>query len=192
MNLDLTEDQAQIRDAVQELCDREFAPHAARWDHEGEVAHGALVKLAELGYLGMSIPEQWGGLGYDARTVAIVIEEIARVSAALAIMIAVHNSVGAYPIYHYGTDEQRRRWLPRLVSKDLAAFSLSEPGAGSDVSAVESLAVRQGDHYVLNGTKNWVTNGMQADVYLIFARTDRSAGTKGLWGFICGTGAAGR
>ena len=191
MNLDLTEDQAQIRDAGQELCDREFAPHAARWDHEGEVAHGALVKLAELGYLGMSIPEQWGGLGYDARTVAIVIEEIARVSAALAIMIAVHNSVGAYPIYHYGTDEQRRRWLPRLVSKDLAAFSLSEPGAGSDVSAVESLAVRQGDHYVLNGTKNWVTNGMQADVYLIFARTDRSAGTKGLSAFIVERGTPG-
>jgi alkylation response protein AidB-like acyl-CoA dehydrogenase len=113
-----------------------------------------------------------------------VIEEIARVSAALAIMIAVHNSVGAYPIYHYGSDEQRRRWLPGLVTKDLAAFSLSEPGAGSDVSALESTAVRQGDHYVLNGTKNWVTNGMQARVYLVFARTDRSAGTKGLSAFI--------
>src|SRR5215831_3218854 len=125
MNLDLTEDQTQVRDAVRELCEQEFAPLAARWDHEGEVPRAALAKLAEHGFLGMSIPEAWGGLGYDARTVAIVIEEIARVSAALAIMIAVHNSVGAYPIYHYGTDEQRKRWMPRLVSKDLAAFSLS-------------------------------------------------------------------
>jgi alkylation response protein AidB-like acyl-CoA dehydrogenase len=184
MNLDLTEDQILIRDAVRDLCEKEFAPHAARWDHEGEVPRGALANLAEHGFLGMSIPEAWGGLGYDARTVAIVIEEIARVSAALAIMIAVHNSVGAYPIYHYGTDEQRKRWMPRVTTKDLAAFSLSEPGAGSDVSAVTSSAVRRGDHYVLNGTKNWVTNGMQAAVYLVFARTDKSAGTKGLTAFI--------
>ncbi len=184
MNLDLTEDQILIRDAVRELCQKEFAALAARWDREGEVPRGALAKLAEQGYLGMSIPEAWGGLGYDARTVAIVVEEIARVSAALAIMIAVHTSVGAYPIYHYGSDEQRRRWMPRLVSTDLAAFSLSEPGAGSDVSAIESTAVRRDGHYVLNGTKNWVTNGLQAGVYLIFALTDRSAGRKGLSAFI--------
>jgi alkylation response protein AidB-like acyl-CoA dehydrogenase len=86
MNLDLTDDQIQVRDAVRELCETEFAPHAAHWDHEGEVARSALAKLAEHGFLGMSIPEEWGGLGYDARTVAIVIEEIARVSAALGIM----------------------------------------------------------------------------------------------------------
>src|SRR5258705_6932303 len=160
MNLDLTEDQILIRDAVRDLCEKEFAAHTARWDHEAEVPRAALAKLPDHGFLGMSIPEAWGGLGYDARTVAIVIEEIARVSAALAIMIAVHNSVGAYPIYHYGTEEQRKRWMPRLATKDLAAFSLSEPGAGSDVSAVTSSAVRREDRYVLNGTKNWVTNGM--------------------------------
>ena len=159
MNLDLTEDQIAIRDAVRELCRREFAPHAARWDQEGEVPHAAVERLAEQGFLGMAIPEEWGGVGYDARTIAMVIEEIARVSAALAIMIAVHNSVGLLPVYRYGTDEQRKRFLPRLVSKDMGAFSLSEPGAGSDAGALAASAVRDGDHYVLNGSKNWVTNG---------------------------------
>jgi alkylation response protein AidB-like acyl-CoA dehydrogenase len=116
--------------------------------------------------------------------VSLVIEEIARVSAALAIMVAVHNSVGAYPIYRFGNDEQRRRFLPRLVSKDFAAFSLSEPGAGSDAGALVTTAVRQGDHYVLNGSKNWVTNGIHAWTYTLFARTDRNAGSRGITAFI--------
>ena len=191
MQLDLTEDQIAIRDHIRGLCESEFGPHAARWDQEHGVPQEAVAKLAEQGLLGMAIPEEWGGLGYDGRTIAIVIEEIARVSAALAIMIAVHNSVGAYPIYRFGTDEQRKRFLPRLVTKDLGAFSLSEPGAGSDVAALEATAVRQGDHYVLNGSKNWVTNGMQAGVILVFAKTDRAAGNKGISAFIVERGAKG-
>ncbi len=184
MNFDLTEDQKAIRDAVRDLCANEFAPHAARWDREGMVPREAVDKLAEQGFLGMAIPEEWGGLGYDARSIAIVVEEIARVSAALAIMIAVHNSVGAVPIQRYGTDEQKKRFLPRLVTRELMAFSLSEPGAGSDAGAIQSTAVREGDHYVLNGSKNWVTNGQQADVLLIFARTGRDSGNRGLSAFI--------
>uniref|UniRef100_A0A832I2S2 Acyl-CoA dehydrogenase n=1 Tax=Eiseniibacteriota bacterium TaxID=2212470 RepID=A0A832I2S2_UNCEI len=192
MNLDLTEDQIQIRDAVRELCASEFAPHAARWDREADVPHEAIRRLAEQGFLGMGIPEEWGGLGYDARTIALVIEEIARVSAALAIMIAVHNSVGALPVFRFGTDEQRRRFLPRLVSKELGAFSLSEPGAGSDAAALDATAVRQGDHYVLNGSKNWVTNGLQAGVILVFARTaPKDTGPKGISAFIVERGAPG-
>jgi alkylation response protein AidB-like acyl-CoA dehydrogenase len=113
------------------------------------------------------------------------------VSAALAIMIAVHNSVGALPVFRFGTDVQRRRYLPRLVSKELAAFSLSEPGAGSDAAAIRTTAVRQGDHYVLNGSKNWVTNGEQAGVYLIFARTAKDAGHRGLSAFIVERGSPG-
>src|SRR2546428_107785 len=111
----------------------------------------AVQRLAEQGFLGMAIPEEWGGVGYDSRTIMIVLEEIARISAALAIMIAVHNSVGALPVFRFGTDEQRRRFLPRLVSRELGAFSLSEPGAGSDAAALRSTAVRDGAHYVLNG-----------------------------------------
>ena len=191
MNLDLSPDQIAIRDAVRELCEREFAPQAGRWDQEGDVPHGAVETLASQGFLGMAVPEAWGGLGYDARTITMVIEEIARVSASLAIMIAVHNSVGLLPVYGYATDEQKKKFLPRLVSRDMSAFSLSEPGAGSDAGALEATAVRDGDHYVLNGSKNWVTNGQQAGIYLIFARTDRNAGTRGISAFIVERGTPG-
>jgi alkylation response protein AidB-like acyl-CoA dehydrogenase len=191
VNLDLSEDQTAIRDAVVELCHREFEPHAARWDIEGVVPRAAVERLAEQGFLGMAIPEEWGGVGYDSRTITMVIEEIARVSASLAIMIAVHNSVGLLPVYHYATDEQRKRFLPRLVSRDMSAFSLSEPGAGSDAGALEASAVRDGDHYVLNGSKNWVTNGQQAGVYLVFARTDKSHKARGISAFIVERGTPG-
>ena len=191
MQLDLSGDQLQIREVVRALCASEFAAHAARWDHEGEVPRSAVATLAEHGFLGMAIPEEWGGVGYDTRTTVMVLEEIARVSAALAIMIAVHNSVGALPVFRFGTDAQRRRFLPRLVSRELAAFSLSEPGAGSDAAAIRSTAARHGDHYVLNGSKNWVTNGEQAGVYLIFARTAKDGGHKGLSAFIVERGSPG-
>ncbi len=191
MNLDLSADQIQIRDAVRDLCRTEFAPHAAQWDAEQGVPIEAIDTLAAQGFLGMAIPEEWGGVGYDARTIVIVLEEIARVSAALAIMIAVHNSVGALPVFRFGNDEQRKRFLPRLVSTELGAFSLSEPGAGSDAGALEATATRDGESYVLNGSKNWVTNGVNAGVYLIFARTDKAAGNRGLSVFIVEKGAPG-
>ena len=191
MQLDLTEDQILIRDAVRELCRSEFAPQAARWDHEGEVSHDAMMRLAEQGFLGMTVPEEWGGLGYDTRTTVMVIEEIARVSASLAIMVAVHNSVVVLPVLKYGTDEQRRRFLPRLITKELGAFAVSEPEAGSDVGGITTSAVRRGDHYVLNGAKNWVTNGGQAGLYVLFARTDRTSASKGISAFVIERDAAG-
>lgn len=191
MNLDLTEDQIQIRDAVRDLCRSEFAPHAAKWDAEQGVPYDAIEKLAEQGFLGMAIPEEWGGVGYDARTIVLVLEEIAKVSAALAIMIAVHNSVGALPVFRFGTDAQRKRFLPRLVSRELGAFSLSEPAAGSDAGALEATAVRDGGDWVLTGAKNWVTNGVHAGVYLVFARTDRTAGNRGISAFIVEKGTPG-
>ena len=183
MNLDLTEDQTAIRDAVRALCRGEFAPQAAKWDRDDAIPPAAIAKLAEMGLLGMNIPEEWGGLGYDARTVVTVIEEIARVSAALAIMVAVHNSVGAYPIYAFGTDEQRKKYLPRLTTGSVGAFSLSEAGAGSDASSLSTTARRDGEHYVLSGEKNWVTNGRHVWTFLVFARTG-GPGPKGISGFI--------
>ena len=191
MQLDLTEEQGVIQRAVRELCAREFAPHAARWDVEGDVPRSAVEKLGENGFLGMTVPEEWGGVGYDSRTITLVIEEIARVSAALAIMISVHNSVGAFPIVRYGTDEQKHRFLPRLVAKELAAFSLSEPGAGSDAGAIQTRAVRDGDHYVLNGSKNWVTSGLRAGVIILFARSGDDRDHKGLSAFIVERGTPG-
>ena len=183
MNLDLTEDQTQIRDAVRELCQREFGAAAAKWDRDDAIPPSAIQKLAEMGLLGMSIPEEWGGLGYDARTVFMVVEEIARVSAALAIIIAVHNSVGAYPVYRYGTDEQRKKYLPKLTTTHVGAFSLSEPGSGSDASALRTVARRDGDHYVITGEKNWVTNGRHTWTFLVLARTGEP-GPKGMSAFI--------
>ncbi len=191
MNLDLSPEQTAIRDAVRDLCDREFAPQAGAWDHSGEVPREAIQTLAAQGFLGMAVPEQWGGLGYDSRTITMVIEEIARVSASLAIMIAVHNSVGLLPVYRWATDDQRKKFLPRLVSREMSAFSLSEPGAGSDAGSLQASAERDGDHYVLNGSKNWVTNGLQAGIYLVFARTDKAAGHRGISAFIVERGTPG-
>ena len=183
MNFDLTEDQVQIRDAVRELCRGEFASQAAKWDQADAIPPSAIAKLAEMGLLGMNVPEEWGGLGYDSRTVALVVEEIARVSAALAIMVSVHNSVGAQPIYVYGSEEQRKKYLPKLTSGSVGAFSLSEPGSGSDAAALSTTAKRDGDHYVLSGEKNWVTNGRHVWTFLVLARTG-GPGTKGISAFI--------
>lgn len=191
MHFDLTEDQTQIRTAVRDLCRVEFAPHAGLWDQQGVVPDAAIERLAQQGFLGMAVPEEWGGVGYDARTISVVIEEIAFVSASLAIMIAVHNSVGLLPVYRHATDDQKRRFLPRLVSTEMSAFSLSEPNAGSDAGALQTSAVRDGDDYVLNGSKNWVTNGLRAGIYLIFARTEKAAGTRGITAFIVEKGSKG-
>jgi alkylation response protein AidB-like acyl-CoA dehydrogenase len=151
----------------------------------------ALAQLAELGYFGMTVPEEYGGVGYDSVSYAIVIEEIAYVSAALAIMIAVHNTVGAGPILRFGSEALKRELLPRLAAGDLAAFSLSEPDAGSDVAALGASARRDGDRYVLNGSKNWVTNGAHAKLINIFAKTDPSAGARGISGFAVDVGSPG-
>ena len=176
MNLDLTEDQRQVRDAVRGLCEREFAPFAPRWDREGIVPRDAVSKLAEQGFLGMAIPEEWGGVGYDSRTIVVVLEEIARVSAALAIMIAVHNSVGALPVFRFGTDAQRRRFLPRLAAGEArGGLALTEPHAGSDVQAIRTTARRAGDHYVVNGSKMFITNGREGTTFALLAVTDPRA-----------------
>jgi alkylation response protein AidB-like acyl-CoA dehydrogenase len=183
MNFDLTEEQVHIRDAVRELCREEFAPVAAQWDRDDAIPPAAIAKVAEMGLLGMGVPEEWGGLGYDARTVSMVIEEIARVSASLAIMVSVHNSVGAYPIYVHGTDEQRKKYLPKLTHGAVGAFALSEPDSGSDASALKTTARRDGDFYVLNGEKNWVTSGKHVWTFLVLARTG-GPGPKGISAFI--------
>jgi len=179
-------DQAQVRAMIRDLAQGEFAPHAARWDQDKVLPTEALAQLAELGFFGLLVPEELGGVGYDPVTYAIALEELARVSAALSVMISVHNSVCCWPIVHYGTDEQKARFLPMLTGGRLGAFSLSEPGAGSDAAALSASARRDGDHYVLNGTKNWVTNGAQAGAIVLFARTDPdpAAGSRGITAFL--------
>ena len=182
----LSDEHREIRAMLRDLCATEFAPQAARWDQEKEYPKDALAHLAELGFFGLLVPEEYGGVAYDPVAYAIVLEELARVSAALSIILSVHNSVCCWPIARYGSEEQKRRFLPGLAAGKLGAFSLSEPGAGSDAGALRCSARRDGDHYVLNGTKNWVTNGAHAEAIVLFARTnpDPSAGNRGITAFV--------
>ena len=180
----LSDDHAQVRDMVRELCAGEFAPQAARWDQETIYPADAMAQLAELGFFGLLVPEEYGGVAYDPIAYALALEELGRVSAGVSVMISVHNSVGAWPIVKYGTEEQKQRFLPAITAGMVAAFSLSEPGAGSDAGALRCAAVKDGDHYVLNGTKNWVTNGAVAGAIVLFARTDPAGGNKGITAFI--------
>jgi alkylation response protein AidB-like acyl-CoA dehydrogenase len=184
MDFRLDGEQQQVRDMVRELAQTEFAPHAARWDQHKEFPAAALAHLAELGFFGLLVPEEQGGVGYDAVSYALVLEELARVSAALSIMISVHNSVCAWPIARFGDDAQRARFLPLLTGGTLGAFSLSEPDAGSDAAHLSTSARRDGDCYVLNGTKNWVTNGAHAGVILLFARTGPATDHRGITAFV--------
>ena len=192
MDFRLTEDQQQLRDMTRELAREEFAPLAAEWDQTpGSYPLAALAKLAELGFLSMAIPEEYGGVGYGAVANALVVEELAYASAALAIMVGVHNTIGAGPILKFGSDEQKREFLPRMAAGELGAFSLSEPDAGSDVAALTATARRDGGDYVLNGAKNWVTNGAHAKILILFAKTDPAAGPRGISGFIVEAGTPG-
>ncbi len=191
MDFELTEDQSLLLSAVREFAEDVVRPRAARIDQTGEFPRDVFAEAGKLGLAGVAVSAEHGGSGMDTVSYSIVIEEISRISASLAIMIAVHNSVGLIPVFRFANDDQKRRFLPRLVSKDMSAFSLSEPGAGSDVGALEAIAVRNGDHYVINGTKNWVTNGHQAGIYLIFARTDKAAGHRGISAFVVERGTPG-
>ncbi len=186
-----TEDQRRIREMVRELADTEFAPHAAHWDQEAAYPEEALTKLRELGFFGLLVPEEYGGVAYDAVSYAITLEELARVSAALSIMVSVHNSVCAWPIAQFGTEAQKQTFLPRLTGGTLGAFSLSEPGAGSDAAGLRTTARREGDVYLLNGTKNWITNGAHAGLYLMFAKTHPQAGKRGISAFLVESGSPG-
>ena len=173
----LTDEHHQVRAMVREFALAEVAPKAAELDEESRFPHETVPKLAELGLLGVPWPEEFGGAGLDYRAYSIVIEELSRVCGTTGIMVAAHTSLGTGPIYNFGTEEQRRRWVPRLASGEmLAAFALTEPGAGSDAKATQVTALLRGDHYVVNGTKIYCTNGTHAGVVVFTARTGGEVG----------------
>ncbi len=185
MDLSLTEDQALIRNTLREFVSSEVLPSAGDLDRSSEFPSRALEGLAQLGMLGMAIPETYGGAGLDAVTSAVAVEELARGSASLAVTVSVSNSVCAAPILRYGTEEQRQRYLPRLARGEiLGGFSLTEPDAGSDASALRARAVRAGDEYVLNGDKAWVTNVQVGGLFVVLAATDPGRGSRGLSAFL--------
>jgi butyryl-CoA dehydrogenase len=185
MDFSLSEDQRLIRDTVRQFMETEVRPSIRRRDREEEFAAEELRLLGKLGCCGMLIPEDWGGAGADTLSYVLMLEEVARVDAAMAVALSVTNSVVAWPLYRHGNDAQRRRYLRALASGEtLGAFCLTEPRAGSDSAAIETRAARQGDVYVLNGTKSWVTNGGESGLYIVFAKTDAAAGARGITAFL--------
>jgi hypothetical protein len=180
-----TEEQCMIRDSAGEFARRELAPHAARWDKEGWIPDAVVAQLGELGMLGMVVPEKWGGSYTDYTAYALAIEEIAAGCAATATLMSVHNSVGCGPILNYGSDEQKRQYLPGLASgRNIGCFCLTEPQAGSEANNLSTRAVLKDGRWILNGSKQFVTNGKRAGVAIVFAVTDPELGKKGLSAFI--------
>jgi alkylation response protein AidB-like acyl-CoA dehydrogenase len=184
----LTEEQKEIQRLAREFAQAEIAPHSALWDREAVMDRSILDKLAELGFLGMMVPEQYQGLGLDTVTYLVALEEIAAVDASVAVAMSVHNSLPTQMILRYGSDAQRERYLPSMARGEmLGAFALSEPDAGSDAAAMTTQATRDGDGWILDGTKAWVTSGNDAGVILAMARTDRPGerrGPRGISSFI--------
>ncbi len=185
MNFDLTSDQKMLQDQVKKFADSILAPVAPDIDKSAEFPWDNIKKMAKLGLLGIIIPEEYGGAGFDYISLAIAIEEISRACASTGVIVAVNNSLVGYPIMQFGSEEQKKKYLPLLCKGEkLGAFGLTEPNAGSDVAAMESTARLDGDTYILNGTKRFITNAGDAGVYVVFAYTNKELKHKGISAFI--------
>ncbi|MEC1520592.1 acyl-CoA dehydrogenase [Neobacillus niacini] len=184
MNLRFTEEQEMMRKMVRDFAENEIAPFVERME-KGEFPREILRKMGELGLMGIPVPEKYGGAEMDFVSYIIAINEISRVSATVGVILSVHTSVGTNPILYFGSDEQKQRFLPKLASGEyLAAFCLTEAGSGSDAKSMKSRAVKKDDHYVINGSKMFITNGGEADIYIVFASTNPELGSKGISAFI--------
>ena len=189
---DLTEDQREWRSTVREFADQEIAPKAGRFDEAGEFPWDNVKKMRDLGLFGLIFPEEYGGSGADTILYAMAVEEISRACASTGITLAAHVSLGTSPIFLFGTDEQKRKYLPALCSGEkLAAFGLTEPEAGSDAAGTKTRAVKEGDGYVVNGRKIYITNGSVAGTVVFTAVTTPGTGVKGISAFIVEKGMAG-
>lgn len=184
----LDELQEQIRDGVRAFAQDRLAPGAARRDAEHAFPLEELAEMGELGFLGMLVPEQYGGSDLGMVAYALALEEIAAADGACSTIVSVHSSVGCMPILRFGTEEQKAKYLPKMAQgKWIGGFALTEPHTGSDASAIRTRALRDGDHYVLNGSKQFITSGKNGDVIITFAVTDPTAGKKGISAFIVPT-----
>jgi butyryl-CoA dehydrogenase len=192
MDIQLTEEQQQVRDLCRQFAAEELAPNARRWDERHEFPVEAVKKLGEMGLMGVAVPPEWGGAGMDNVAYAVAMEEIARGCAGTAVIMSVSNSLYCDPVLKYGTDAQRKEFLaPYAKGEKLGAFALTEPMSGSDAAEMRTLAVKRGAEYVLSGSKNYITNGPQADTILVFAMTDREKRHKGISAFLVPTDAKG-
>ena len=185
MNFDLTDEQSQVRDMVREFAQREVAPHIREWDAEGKVDRSLIDKLGETGVLGLPIPEAYGGLGLDYVSLALACNELEYVDTSLRVILSVHVGLNSLTLLQWANEEQKQRWLvPQASGEKIATFGLTEPAAGSDAGAIESTAVRDGDHYILNGSKMWISLADIADHFLVFASIDRAQKHRGLNAFV--------
>lgn len=181
-------DYTEIRDMVSKFADAEVAPLAAQIDAEGKIPQDLINKLGENGFLGSYIPEEYGGAGMDYSSYSIIVEEISRACASTGVLVSAHTSLCVWPILEFGTEEQKKKYLPKLATGEwIGSFCLSEPGAGSDAGSLTTFAEDKGDHWEINGAKNWITNGGEADVAIVFAKTKKTPDYKGISAFIVET-----
>ncbi|MFI8106444.1 acyl-CoA dehydrogenase family protein [Streptomyces sp. NPDC086023] len=185
MNLELSEEQTAVRRLAREFVEREVVPHAAAWDRAESVDPGIVKKLGDLGFLGLTVPEEYGGSGGDHLSYVLVTEELGRGDSAVRGILSVSLGLVAKTVAAWGREEQKREWLPRLCSGEaLGCFGLTEAGTGSDAAHLATRAVRDGDAYVIDGSKMFITNGTLADVVLLFARTGEEPGHRGISAFL--------
>jgi len=191
VNFELSDEQRQIRDTIREVAQAEFAPRAHEIDETSRFPHENVERLAELGFLGLPIPEAYGGFGADTVSYALTVEEISAACGSTGLIYAAHVSLGATPFYLFGTEEQKKKYLPRLCSGGLGAFGLTEPHTGSDASNTRTVAVKRDGAWVLNGQKMWITNGALADTVICTARTIVDGEDRGVSCFIVEKGMPG-
>ncbi len=185
MHLDLTDEQTMLRDTCRDFARRELLPHAAEIDERGEFPSAQVRGMAELGLLGITVPAEYGGAGMDNVAYALAMEEISAGCGSCGVIMSVNNSLVCDPLMKFGSEAQKKAWLPELaVGAKLGCFALSEPGTGSDAAAQTTVAVKDGSGWVLNGAKNFITSGAQANVAIVFAMGDRSKGVKGINAFL--------
>jgi len=188
----LTDEQRMMRNMVRDFAQTEIMPVAAQYDESHEFPLQNIKKMGQNGLMGIPIPEEYGGAGADFLSYILAIEEISRADASHGVILAVHTSVGTLPILYFGTEEQKRKYIPRLASGEMiGAFALTEPNAGSDAAGISTTAVRRGDNYVLNGTKRFITNGGYAGVFTVLAVTDKSKKAAGITAFLVDKGTPG-
>jgi butyryl-CoA dehydrogenase len=181
MNALLSEKHEAVRRSVRSFCERELFPIAKDIDQEADFPWDVIEKMGRMGFFGIQVPAEFGGAAMDSASYVVTVEEISRACAALGLCVSVHNSVAVYPLLTFGTKEQKKRWIPPLArGEKIGAFCLTEPNAGSDAAGIEATAIRDGDHYVVNANKVFVTNGGVADICLLFVRTAPEAGRKGM------------
>ena len=185
MDFSLTNDQKMLQNQVRKFAETELAPLAPEIDQSREFPWDNIKKMAEMGLLGIIVPEQYGGSEFDFVSLAIAIEEISKACASTGVIVAVNNSLVTYPILQFGNEEQKNKYLPLLCSGEkIGAIGITEPNAGSDVAAMESTAKLEGDQYILNGTKRFITNGGEAGIFVVFAYTNKELGYRGMSAFI--------